>query len=222
MDEVLQALIDAQEVRPTIIVGIHNNGSKRRFEYMPQKPLMSLPSQRRQEIATALMPEKLAKPYPWQADNYLKFIVKELKPFIDKNYSVYHDPANTFIGGSSFGGMISWYALCQYPKVFGGAICLSTHWPASFPDRPFTDLAQACIQYFGKKFPFQQRKIYFDFGTATLDAYYEPYQRQVDAFFEKRSLDIEHWRSLKFVGADHSERAWHQRLDIPLRWLLAK
>ena len=27
------------------------------------------------------------------------------------------------------GGMISAYAISEYPEIFGGAACLSTHWP---------------------------------------------------------------------------------------------
>ena len=42
-----------------------------------------------------------------KADNYLKFIVKELKTFIDSHFSTFPNQENTFIGGSSFGGMIS-------------------------------------------------------------------------------------------------------------------
>ena len=67
-----------------------------------------------------------------QSDNYLKFLVKELKPFIDSSFSTLKDQQNTFIAGSSMGGLISMYAICEYPLVFGGAACLSTHWPGIF------------------------------------------------------------------------------------------
>ncbi len=66
------------------------------------------------------------------SDEYLKFLVKELKPFVDKNYSTYTDAPHTFMMGSSMGGLISMYAICEYPEVFGGAICMSTHWPGIF------------------------------------------------------------------------------------------
>jgi predicted alpha/beta superfamily hydrolase len=41
------------------------------------------------------------------SDNYLKFVVTELKPFIDATYRTLHDQKNTFIMGSSMGGLIS-------------------------------------------------------------------------------------------------------------------
>ena len=62
------------------------------------------------------------------SDNYLKFLVEELKPFVDKTYRTHPDRANTLVMGSSMGGMISAYAIAEYPDVFGGAACLSTDW----------------------------------------------------------------------------------------------
>lgn len=52
---------------------------------------------------------------------YVDFLVKTLKPFIDKSYRTLKDKNNTFIAGSSMGGLISMYAILKYPKVFGGA-----------------------------------------------------------------------------------------------------
>jgi len=58
--------------------------------------------------------------------------VEELKPFIDKTFPSLPDRSNTFVAGSSMGGLISLYAICEYPKVFGGAACLSAHWVGTF------------------------------------------------------------------------------------------
>ncbi|MGH8243168.1 MAG: alpha/beta hydrolase, partial [Steroidobacteraceae bacterium] len=64
-------------------------------------------------------------------------------------------------------------------------------------------------------------RIYFDFGTRTLDAGYEPYQRRVDAM-----LAAAGWRAgrdfltVKDEGAEHNERAWRARLGVPLAFLL--
>jgi len=51
------------------------------------------------------------------ADN-LKFIVEELKPFIDTTFSVYTNRENTYVAGSSYGGLISLYSICEYPDIF--------------------------------------------------------------------------------------------------------
>ena len=64
-------------------------------------------------------------------------------------------------------------------------------------------------------------RIYFDFGTATLDASYEPYQRRADALLRSAG-----WRegidfmTRKYPGAEHSERAWRARVEVPLGFLL--
>ena len=49
----------------------------------------------------------------YEADEYLHFLTTELKPFIDSHYSTLPDRQHTFIAGSSMGGLISLYALCE-------------------------------------------------------------------------------------------------------------
>ncbi len=56
-----------------------------------------------------------------EGDQYLEFLVKTLKPFIDKKYRTIPSNENTIIAGSSMGGLISYYAMLQYPGVFGKA-----------------------------------------------------------------------------------------------------
>ncbi|MBC7947203.1 MAG: alpha/beta hydrolase [Chitinophagaceae bacterium] len=52
---------------------------------------------------------------------YVDFLAKTLKPYIDKQYRTVKDRKNTFVAGSSMGGLISMYAVLKYPSVFGGA-----------------------------------------------------------------------------------------------------
>ncbi len=63
----------------------------------------------------------LSKSNKGEGNEYVDFLVKTLKPFIDKNYRTAKDKANTAIAGSSMGGLISLYAVLKYPKVFGAA-----------------------------------------------------------------------------------------------------
>ena len=63
-------------------------------------------------------------------------------------------------------------------------------------------------------------KIYFDYGTETLDAVYEPYQQLVDAVMIRMGFTAEHWQTMKFEGDDHSEKSWNKRLHLPLGFLL--
>lgn len=50
---------------------------------------------------------------------YLEFIVKTLKPFVDKNYRTLRGKQNTCVAGSSMGGLISFYGGVLYPGIFG-------------------------------------------------------------------------------------------------------
>jgi len=220
VDETLGALIRDKKIPPVIVVGIWNNGEKRRYEYMPQKPFEKLPISTQAEIRTTLMTITDHSPYPLLADNYLKFIVKELMPSINKLYPTYGDRSHTFIAGSSFGGMISWYALCEYPKVFGGAACLSTHWPGMFPGNMNAALPTEFYKYINKHFPVKNHRIYFDYGTESLDQYYEPYQQKVDSILRAKKMSSDNWVTQKFDGKDHSEGAWAERLAIPIQFLL--
>lgn len=56
---------------------------------------------------------------------YLDFIVKTLKPFVDKKYRTHPDKKNTFMAGSSMGGLLTFYAGLTYPEVFGSLGILS-------------------------------------------------------------------------------------------------
>lgn len=117
--------------------------------------------------------------------------------------------------GSSMGGLISLYAISEYPGVFGGAACLSTHWPA---------VNGETLNYVKDNLPnHKSHLIYFDYGTATLDSLYEPFQLKVDKMMEIHSYEKgKNYMSLKFEGAPHTEEAWNSRLHLPLEFLLKK
>jgi len=206
IDETMEKLMREGKIRDTIVVGIWNT-PKRREEYMPQKAFEMANAEQR-KIAESFNISKVL------SDNYLKFIVNELKPMIDKSYSTKPDQKNTFIMGSSMGGLISLYAISEYPKIFGGAGCLSTHFPAG---------DGIMIEYMKKNLPSpKEHKIYFDYGTETLDATYEPFQLKADEVMKAKGFKQKNWLTKKFVGDDHSEKAWAKRVDIPLIFLLGK
>ena len=127
IDEVLDRLIAENKVRPTIVVAIWNT-PKRLREYVPSKAFRHLPPGYMDRVRGLYGGDPLS-------DGYLKFIVRELKPRIDRSYRVRTDRANTVIMGSSMGALISLYAINEYPRVFGGAGMVSTHWPLFVPSQ---------------------------------------------------------------------------------------
>lgn len=98
VDECLDSL-QQQTKNACIVVGI-DNGPKRLNEYNPYDN------------------ERFG---PGEGKAYTAFLVNQLKPFIDKHYRTLTSPQNTIIAGSSMGGVISYYAVLEYPNVFGKA-----------------------------------------------------------------------------------------------------
>lgn len=223
IDDVASDLILKNKTKDFIVVGIWNGGETRHSDYFPQKPFEQLSQIEKDTVITQLQKagrvKEIFKP---QSNNYLEFVVKELKPYIDNKYSVYSNRENTFIAGSSMGGLISMYAICEYPKIFGGAACLSTHWVGTFTleNNP---IPNAFINYLHKNLPNpRNHKIYFDYGDKTLDALYPETQKKVDRVMIQKGYDNKSWDTKYFPGENHSEHAWNKRLHIPLEFLFKK
>lgn len=214
IDETMQRLINGKNIPPTIVVAIHNIARLRYAEYVPKD--IVLPSNL-VHLFTAKLNDTT------DANKYLKFITKELKPYIDQHYSTNTDAAHTFIAGSSMGGLISMYAMCEYPKVFGGAICMSTHWPGGDPKN--TILANAMFHGFKTYLEdhlnkLKGNKFYFDYGSATLDSFYAPYQKQIDRLLKKDKYKNIAYTSRYFEGDAHDEKSWALRFLIPCCWMM--
>jgi len=223
VDDVASELLAKSKVQNFIVVGIWNGGQTRHPDYFPQKPFDHLSQTDKDTVIAQLQRVGRTKDtFQPQSDNYLKFIVKELKPYIDKRYSVKTNRESTFIAGSSMGGLISLYAICEYPKIFGGAACLSTHWVGTFTldNNP---VPTSFLSYLKRNLPSpKNHKIYFDCGDQTLDAMYPAIQKQVDDVMKSKGFKKGSWVTEYFPGEDHSENAWNKRLHIPLQFLLGK
>ena len=206
IDEAMTRLVAEGAVREAIVVGIWN--TPRRFqEYMPRKP-----------VAGDALPSGVdgVPPLPTadiSSDAYLRFLVDELKPWIDATYRTRPGRDDTFVMGSSMGGLISLYAAAEYPGVFGGVGALSTHWPVG---------DGIVVDWLGEHLPDPAtHRLYFDHGTETLDAGYAPYQQRMDQHLRDAGyVEGDNWSSRVFEDAGHNEAAWRARIDVPLRFLL--
>src|ERR1044072_7522726 len=90
VDETLDSI--GNHSREMIVVAVDHGETKRINEYCPYDM------------------EKYGK---GEGDQYVDFLVKTLKPFIDKKYRTIKTKQNTFIAGSSMGGLISMYAILK-------------------------------------------------------------------------------------------------------------
>ena len=205
VDKAISRLVEERKIPSLIVVGLWNSEIRWR-EYMPQKAY-EVPEFEKDRPAFI---ERAGGDSI--SDSYLRFLVEEVKPFVDSKYPTLPDQQDTFVMGSSMGGLISLYAISQYPDVFRGAGCLSTHWSAGFG---------TLVDEMGKSLPDpKSHRLYFDYGTKGLDADYEHFQLQMDYQLRNAGYDGSNWMTRKFEGADHNETAWRARVEIPLEFLL--
>jgi len=141
--------------------------------------------------------------------DYMKFIIKELKPFIDSNYKTLRDKNNNAVMGSSLGGLISFLLVWNYPKVFSKAASLS----GSF----YFD-SEKVIKMVRKEQKKKKMEIYLDHGEDGL----KEGQKMFCALTVKGYLlgkDIDYFYD---IGAGHNEADWAERLERPLKFLFGK
>lgn len=80
-----------------------------------------------------------------QADSYLNWILSDLKPYINQNFSTHHDSRHTGLVGYSLGGLFNLYTLCQTTDFdFVGAISPSV-WYVGFTEYFSTHLINETI-----------------------------------------------------------------------------
>jgi len=109
-DEVLNEMY-ANGFPGIIVVGIEHGSEERLNEYSPWK---------RAGMGGGL------------GDKHARFVVETLKPVIDKNFRTLPGSEHTGIGGSSMGGLISFYATLKYPEIFSRSLIFSpTFWFAA-------------------------------------------------------------------------------------------
>jgi len=210
--ETITKLSDFGFIRPAIVVGIDNT-ENRPGDYLPTKPIETPEGKAFIAALEKESPDVMVK-FDYVADEYIKLIVETIKPQIDLDFRTLPNMENTYVIGSSMGGLISLYALVEYPDVFGGAGCLSTAWPT---------LGQFAAPYLRKRLPKAgKHRIYYDHGTRDLDAEYVPYQQEVDEIMrDKGYVHGKDWMTRVAPGAGHHERSWRIRMHIALRFFLS-
>lgn len=215
-DKAMLGLI-GKGIEPRIIVGIWAPGTDRFREYLLRPAYDAAPPELRAKM-------DLVASGPVISHAYLAWLADVLKPWVDRSFRTRTGPVDTAIVGSSMGGLMSCYAILARPETFGRAACMSSHWPAAIPDKVAGFDPQAAKVwrdwYTAMLGPPAGRKVWMDHGDATLDQFYAPYQRDVDAAFAASGwVEGTDFASRFYPGAPHDENAWAQRLPEALDWL---
>lgn len=186
--ETADGLIAQGVIQPLIIVGIYNT-DKRLNEYTPTRD------------------KKLGG---GRADKYGRMLVEELQPFIEKNYRALPEPANTGLGGSSLGGLLTIYLGLKYPQVFGKLAVLS----------PSVWWNQRAILEFVAAAPVEARsRIWLDVGTNEASNTLKNVTDLHDALVQRGWQDNEDLHFDVVQGGQHNEEAWAQRVGPFLQFL---
>jgi len=183
IDEIMDKLPVKEQC---IIVGIDHGGEHRMTEYNPYD-------------------SKFGKA---EGDQYVAFLVKTLKPYIDQHYRTKTDAKHTTIAGSSMGGLISFYAVLKYPEVFGnGGIFSPSFWIAP-------DMFNYVQQHLNTK-----SRFYFVCGDSEGDDMAEPMEKMVKLV---RSKGISEQNSPEAIikGAKHNEKQWNGDFPAFYEWLV--
>ncbi len=175
-------------IQPLIVVGMYNTKARVR-EYTPTH---------------------VPKLGGGRADRYARFLIEEVKPFVDREYRTLPGPPHTGIGGSSLGGLVSLYLGLKHSSIFGKIAALS----------PSVWWNQLVIHRFVQSMHVQPRpRIWLDIGTREGPRIVQDVEQFRDVLLEK-GWKLEHDLHYERVeGAEHNEASWAQRVAPFLQFL---
>jgi len=197
VDETVRQLIEENKIPALIVVGVDHAGKDRAREYLPYKNFIDDPD----------MDEPAGKLFP-------DFMTREVMPLVDSHYRTLPGQPNTGIGGSSYGGVATLYALLAKPSTFGygliespvmwigmGQLVRDTSPLVALPVKVF-------VAFGGKEAP---NPVISDKMIGLI--------RQVESNFRAAGYDDSSFRFVVDPEAVHTEAAWEKRLPGALTFL---
>ena len=223
LDEAIPRLARQGDLREWIVVGVQSPRSRYRALF-PQKILPFLPADFQKRVMT------LDDGNPsgvLAGDAYLAFLTGVVKPRVDRELRTLKESADTAVMGSSMGGLMAFYAMAEYPGVFGQAAAVSMHLALADPTAKGLDHAiagQQAADAFRRYLATSRmrpgaNRLYIDHGSGTLDGSYGPYSGTVVPMLRSLGWAAPNFAFRTYAGAEHNETAWAERVDIPLAFL---
>ena len=197
VDETVQQLIAGKKIPPLIVVGVDHAGKDRAREYLPYKDFVGNPD----------MDEPAGKRFP-------DFMTREVMPLVDGNYRTLPGMPNTGIGGSSYGGVASLYALLAKPNTFGYGLIES----------PVLWIGMGQLVRDTSPLVAMPRKVFVAFGgkeapDPVISEKMIGLINQVESNFKAAGYDEKNFRVVVEPDAMHTEAAWEKRLPGALTFL---
>ena len=155
-----------------------------------------------------LTPFKNAQYGGGNGDNYLKFIVKTLKPKVDSIYRTKSNGKNTAIFGSSLGGLISFYAVLKYPDVFGKAGVFS---PSFWFSNEMYTLMEASDK--------TKAKIFFLCGNKETETMVADLKKMETLLDRNRCYCLKLNKTIIVEDGEHNEKLWREHFEEAIKWL---
>ncbi len=199
VDETVYRLIREKAIPEMIVVGIDHAGAKRAYEFLPYRDSFNPDAG---EVAGQRFPD---------------FLATEVVPLVNKDYRTLTGHGNTALGGSSYGGVATLYALMARPTMFGyGLIESPSIWVGM--GQLIRDTSPLVAL---------PRKVFIGFGAEEMSHGYAEKQVQgffgtVVANFKAAGYDDKNFRYVYEQGAKHTESAWAKRLPDALKFLFAE
>jgi predicted alpha/beta superfamily hydrolase len=195
VDETADRLIREGLIPPVIVVGLDNAGKDRIREYMPYR---------------SFNPMMLRV----QGNRYPSFLIKEVMPFISRNYRVASGPENTGLGGSSLGALIALYTASVRPGVIGRLLLESPSLWAS--NRQSIKESRHVVKW--------PERVYLGTGTTEVgkkdrDQSVVDDVRELAGIMRRSGLGDERLRLAIEEGGTHHESAWARRFPEALEFL---
>ncbi|MGV8041774.1 MAG: alpha/beta hydrolase-fold protein [Thermoanaerobaculaceae bacterium] len=192
VDESLDALAREGRLEGLIVVGIDNAGDARLDEYSPWRD------------------RQLGR--GGRGDVYASFLVRTLKPYVDRTWRTLPGRDHTGVAGSSMGGLISLYAGLRYPEVFGrvGVLSPTLGFAARMPMR-YVRTARARLP----------QRVYVDMGGA--ESGHPAHDRELVELARTAASTLEaggfEVRLVVDAAARHHESAWAARFPEAVTWM---
>jgi predicted alpha/beta superfamily hydrolase len=160
----------------------------------------------RKVIVVGIYPRDRMQDYTQEGyEPYGRFLVEEVKPWVDATYRTLHGPETTVTMGSSLGGLVSLLLGWRWPQVFGCIGCLSSTF--GWREDLFARVGAE---------PKRDIRIYLDSGWPRDN--YEVTRAMRDLLVARGYAEGRDLLYLAFPRATHDEASWAMRAHVPFQF----